>query len=1165
MKAGAIFFLFFIAVQNLLAGNRQNAFDPAGEGMSCKGPELLFIENKGQIKGPDGSPRPDILFMLKSPGLTVFVQEHGLYYQFSQKNNHNTENHRAGSAGIFAGNTVAAQADWQLLEPGKSAQYSADQATIAEGFRTNAYQLSMQLLDPGSTTQVVGLRQTPYYEHYFNVPSRPEGIRNVASFERVMIKEVYPNIDWVLSVKEGKLKYDFIVRPGGRVEDIKMRYQGADKITAKEDGSMLISTPLGDLSEGSPFTYQPQDRHNEHENKAAESFIESSYKLLDAHTLGFEIGDYQQDKPLVIDPTVIWSTYYGGSELEYGTSTAIDEAGNVFLGGWTESPEAIADAGIQNTIAGNYDAFLVKFDAAGNRLWATYYGGAKDDKAYKIELDADENLYMCGGTQSEEGIAYTGFHNSLQGDEDAFLVKFNSGGERQWATYYGGAGFDSGHAIAVDAGNNIYLTGITESQTGIVSGGAFQNTFGGEYDAFLVKFNAAGQRQWGTYYGGEGKDNTLDGHKGLVAVDKLGDIYIAGWTSSTEAIASGGHQNTFSGSGDAFLAKFNPRGGRLWATYYGGEGFDSGRGIAVDSQNQVYLAGVTRSTTGIASGGFQESLGGHYDAFLAKFNEAGQRQWATYYGGSKQDEAKEGALCLDREDNVFLAGFTNSSSNIASCGFQDTHGGYFDAFVVGFNPEGRRRWASYFGGEGFEISFDANIDREGKLYMVGWTSSQLGISHEGFQNVYGGGGDAFLLKIDPFIETLEEPEIQVAGTMPLCPDQKVTLSIPAREGLSYAWSRDEVLMEEETGHSISTGEVGNYSVSITNGCDTAISEPIEVRSFEAAENPVITSSGALRFCQGESIRLRVAEEPGFHYQWLKDEQPVGENSYELVVRESGEYSVEATNNCGSLRAEAVVVEENTPPAPAVQGAAECGPSSLYLKAEGSSTAVYRWYENAGDTEAISGISGEAGETSAVFTTPVLAESKTYYVAAVEGNCESERVAVEAIIEPEIEAYAGEDTRLPPGEMLQLQANPEMGRYTYSWSPADGLDDPLIANPVANPAQTTTYKLTVTNENGCSATDEITIEVINEVFVPNAFSPNNDGLNDVWEIFNIEIFPRCKISVYNRWGTAVFESEAYEVPWDGYFQGKVLPSGSYAYIIHLDPDQKPMTGTVMVMP
>ncbi len=167
-------------------------------------------------------------------------------------------------------------------------------------------------------------------------------------------------------------------------------------------------------------------------------------------------------------------------------------------------------------------------------------------------------------------IASGGHDNTFGGGAgsiDAFLVKFNANGVRQWATFYGGVGNERGYSTATDGTGNVYLTGYTVSTTDIATPGSHDTSFGGMVDAFLVKFNASGVRQWGTYYGGTGDETGY-----CAVVDCSGNVYLAGETTSTTNIATtGSHDNSFGGGTyDAFLVKFNINGVRQWATYYGG-------------------------------------------------------------------------------------------------------------------------------------------------------------------------------------------------------------------------------------------------------------------------------------------------------------------------------------------------------------------------------------------------------------------------------------------------------------------------------------------------------------------------------------------------------------------------------------------------------------------
>lgn len=414
-------------------------------------------------------------------------------------------------------------------------------------------------------------------------------------------------------------------------------------------------------------------------------------------TSGMTLGGYQNtygggtyDAFLAkFDPSGnrIWATYYGNNNNDFASSLAIDPNGNIFLAGGTSSQSGIASGGFQNTYGGgSYDAMLIKFDANGNRMWSTYYGGTGWEEANGVATDPSGNVYLSGFTNSTNGIASGGFQNTYGGGTyDSFLVKFDSSGNRVWATYYGGPGSEGydGNNVSSDAYGNVFLSGWTSSTSGIASSG-HQNNPGGATDLFLVKFNSAGNRLWATYYGGSGDEggisNILYG-KNVVA-DPLGNVYLSGTTESTTDIASGGHQNTYGGGTyDCFLIKFDSTGVRLWGTFYGGSGDERGWGVATDVYGNAFLTGRSNSISAIASGGFQNTNSGNYDAFIATFTPAGFRVCATYYGGSGGEWVYGPAI--DATGNIYLPGFTYSTSGIASGGFQNSFaGGTYDAFLV---------------------------------------------------------------------------------------------------------------------------------------------------------------------------------------------------------------------------------------------------------------------------------------------------------------------------------------------------------------------------------------------------------------------------------------------------------------------------------------------------
>lgn len=440
--------------------------------------------------------------------------------------------------------------------------------------------------------------------------------------------------------------------------------------------------------------------------------------------------------------TRLWSTYYGGSSPEQPSGITTDINGNIYIVGSTSSGSGIAFGGFQNNFVGGDVCFLAKFSSAGQMLWATYYGGSSLDAATSVATDASGNVYLAGQTNGGVNLASGGFQNFRGGGFDAFLVKFDSTGNRIWATYYGGPGDDFGTGVATDKYGNVFLTGHTASTTRIASLG-FQNSYcGGMYDNFLAKFNSSGNRLWATYYGGAGEEESSQ-----VTCDLWGNIYLEGNTNSISGIASSGFQNIFGGGyRDSYLVKFNSSGARLWATYYGGSNYDYCNGLTTDHKGNIYLTGETSSISGIASGGFQDTLYGNYNAFLAKFDSLGKRIWGTYYGKGPNCYTEAYGIASDSSDCIYISGesFTGSLG-MSSDGFQSGQMGFMNAFLAKFDTKGNRLCSTLFGMGSEQEEFVAT-DAVGNVYLTGDTQSSSGIASNGFQDIYSGGSDAFLVK-----------------------------------------------------------------------------------------------------------------------------------------------------------------------------------------------------------------------------------------------------------------------------------------------------------------------------------------------------------------------------------------------------------------------------------
>lgn len=355
--------------------------------------------------------------------------------------------------------------------------------------------------------------------------------------------------------------------------------------------------------------------------------------------------------------------------------------------------------------------------------YSTYLGNGGNEAGFDIAVDGAGNAYVTGTADSPEF--------STSGGSNAFVMKLNATGTaRSYFTVLGGDGDDIGFGIAVDGAGNAYVTGSSDS-TNFPTTNALQSSFGGgDRDAFIAKLNPTGASVgYSTYLGGSGDDAGLD-----IAVDDSGNAYVVGSTSSAEFSLLGGN--------NAFVTKLNPAGNvRVYLAALGGSGDDKGLGIAVDSIGNAYITGLTDSTNFTTANPLQATIGGLYDAFLAKLNATGSTLvYSTYLGGGGNDAGF--AVTADLAGSAYVTGSTDSTefSNL----------GGTNVFVSRLNASGSER--SYFtvlGGSGNDAGFGVAVDKTGSAYITGFTDSANFTLTNPIQSSLGGGAqDAFVARLD---------------------------------------------------------------------------------------------------------------------------------------------------------------------------------------------------------------------------------------------------------------------------------------------------------------------------------------------------------------------------------------------------------------------------------
>jgi PKD repeat protein len=674
-----------------------------------------FLENKGQVVDQNDHLRKDVRFIYDNQkGLKLILKDHSFSYEV-----YSYEKQPKKNISEATGQPIEGQLPDKFKEP--------DPVTV------KINRIDIDLKGSNAHPEIISEGRSADYVNYYKEYAGENGVTDIHYYSKVTYRNIYRNIDFVfLAQADGSFKYNIVVHPGGRLSDVTMIYSGMKELSTFGN-KLETKTALGGVEETIPFSY----------------IKETGEKMLVQYAckggLITLFAEEENKGTLVIDPVVReWGTYFGGSNDDNGWGLAVDSSGNILVSGQTFSSSGIVSSGSYQTfIGGGLDAFLVKFSNSGSRLWATYFGEMGDEAGRGVVADALGNAYMAGYTSSTSGIATTGsYQTSNAGGKDAFVVKFNSSGILNWATYYGGSNDDLAYGIALDTSANIYIAGYTSSASGIASSAAFQKSYSGGKDAFLAKFDSSGSRSWGTYYGG-----TNDDLGEAVATDKEGDVYLTGYTSSLGLYSSGAFQTSFGGGGeDAFLAKFSSSGSRVWGTLYGGSGYDYGYSLAMDTSGNVYLAGQTGSTSGIATtGASQTSRNGNADAFIVKFSSTGSRSWGTYFGGNSYDWGY--GIATDRTGNIYLTGYTFSSSGIATPrAYQTSLKGTGNGYCVKFNSFGSKRWATYYG-DGYEAVYAIAIDQMSNVYITGNTKSLNGIASPGaFQTKEGGSLDCFLVE-----------------------------------------------------------------------------------------------------------------------------------------------------------------------------------------------------------------------------------------------------------------------------------------------------------------------------------------------------------------------------------------------------------------------------------
>lgn len=713
--------------------------------------QLQFIQNKGQWNTA-------VNFKSDISNGALFLEKNGFTVVL----------HNAADMQNFADHVHGHQtADSIQIHPGTSSNNLAavNKTFLAQNnnaslvIRSHAYKVNF--LNASTNVEAQPDKALMTYNNYYIGSDKSKWQSNCKIYQGITYKNMYPNIDVRYYTDAGTLKYDIIVHPGGNINNIALKYEGADKLQIKNK-ELVIGTSVGDVKELYPYTYQV--------DKTGRNTLDCKY-VLKGNTVKFKVADYAPDATIIIDPTLIFSSFTGSSTDNWGYTATPGPDGSFFAGGIsfgtgyptsTGAFDMTYNGGAQEDANGAYDIALIKFSPTGvNRIYATYLGGAKgNEQPHSMICDGQGNLVVAGRTTSSDFPSTLNLVNNPTKNDSAniFVVKFNSAGSALiGAVIIGGTGDDGVNIkgkysaltdapngqtdgafetrrnygddarseVILDGGGNILLASCTQSANFPVTGGAVQKTFGGgRQDGVILKFTPTlSSLIFSTFFGGAGSDACF-----VLSINPVtGNLYVAGGTTSptlpgtvagtTEAGIGATNQG---GATDGFVTEITPDGSTIVKTIFAGtSGNDLVYGIQFDKFGFPYIMGATTGSWPVKNAVFSNSGA---KQFIAKLQpDLSSYVYSTTYGtNSLIPNISPVAFLVDRCQNVYVSGWGgkfNAQRQYPCAGTSgmpvtgnaiksSTDGGDFYFFVLEKNAASQL-FGSFFGQSG---GFDDHVD-----------------------------------------------------------------------------------------------------------------------------------------------------------------------------------------------------------------------------------------------------------------------------------------------------------------------------------------------------------------------------------------------------------------------------------------------------------------------
>ncbi|MCB9233552.1 MAG: gliding motility-associated C-terminal domain-containing protein [Bacteroidia bacterium] len=930
------------------------------------------------------------------------------------------------------------------------------------------------------------------YRNYFrgNDPAKWAG--EVGLYDRVSYEGLWDGVDMILYGKDNGLKYDFIVQTESDLQQIAMDYEGVNDIRL-EEGRLKIKTTVNEIVEMQPYSYQII---NGEKVEIPTEFV------LRKNRVSFRLnGKTNPEYPLIIDPTLIFSTYSGSTSDNWGFTATYDDLGNLYASGnvfGTGYPTVTGSYDLSFN-GGSIDISITKFNPTGTaRIFSTYLGGSNSEQPHSLVVNANHELYLLGTSASTNFPAVNGFDVTHNGGWDIVVCHFNSAGSQLLnSTFMGGSGTDGINIsissvatslvrnygdsqrgeVILDQVGNVYVASCSQSTGFPTTPGCLQPGLAGSQDGVVIKFPPTLDTLiWSTYLGGI-NDDACYGLK----VDVYDNVVTTGGTASANfPTTPGSYKPAPGGSIDGFIAKISSNGTAMLAsTFLGTSSVDQSYFVELDKDNDVYVVGQTQGAYPVTAGVYSNPGSAQFISKLS--SNLSTLIYSTRFGSTNGAiNISPTAFLVDVCEYVYVSGWggnpnffgnTNGMPITPATAFKTTTDGQDLYFAVFEKDLVSLDFATYYGGNGSREHVDGGTSRFDRKAVI-------------YQAVCAGCGANSLFPTTPGVvspnnmsnncnEGAMKIEFPLPGILadftpnpssPGCQPHTVSFTNNSIGGTGYTWIFGDGTSSTQFSPTHTFQNPGTYNVLLVaydpNSCnvwDTA------TKVITVLPKPTITLTADSVTCTNVPIQIHATG--GVSYAWNPHPSFVSStNVQNPVVNPTGPttYTVTGTGANGCTATASITIQTFPAPPNVVINPAQttiCKGDSVQLQGSGNGT--YSW------TNA-STLSSSTIANPYAFPTV----STQYILTVTDGNnCKGKDTAQVNV--SQVQANAGPDKTICLGDTTSISGS---GASQVNWSPNNNLSSTNTATTQAWPGTSSTYYLLVTDVFGCTSLDSMRVTV-----------------------------------------------------------------------------------------